>query len=126
VLSRHAIPLVAGFYYWLPHLSAARAFRHAGTLGFLAVFRWVSTWHFLLMHLTGLLGMPAPRCIPMMRNGWGCLTCLVRRRLLIMLFGVGGHHSGISRCISALAAKPPQSWNADTAGMADADASQRL
>lgn len=50
-------PLIAGFYYWLPHVSGRMASEKLGRWGFWLFFIGFNLT-FLIMHLTGLLGMP--------------------------------------------------------------------
>ena len=50
-------PLIAGLYYWLPHLSGRMPSQRLGQLGFWLTFIGFNVT-FLMMHLTGLLGMP--------------------------------------------------------------------
>jgi len=50
-------PLVAGLYYWLPHLSGRMPSEKLGRWGFWLTFIGFNTT-FLIMHWTGLLGMP--------------------------------------------------------------------
>ena len=50
-------PLVAGLYYWLPHVSGRMPSEHLGRWGFWLTFIGFNLT-FLIMHWTGLLGMP--------------------------------------------------------------------
>ena len=50
-------PVVAGLYYWTPQITGRRSDRGLGTLAFWLVFIGFNLT-FLIMHLTGLLGMP--------------------------------------------------------------------
>lgn len=50
-------PLLAGVYYWLPHFSGRMPSARAGTLGFWLTFIGFNGT-FLIMHWTGLMGMP--------------------------------------------------------------------
>lgn len=50
-------PLIAGLYYWLPHFSGRMPSEKLARWGFWLVFIGFNTT-FLVMHLTGLLGMP--------------------------------------------------------------------
>lgn len=50
-------PLVAGLYYWLPHISGRMPSKQLGTGAFWLTFVGFNTT-FLVMHWTGLLGMP--------------------------------------------------------------------
>ncbi|MGQ3888558.1 cytochrome c oxidase subunit I [Legionella sp. CNM-1927-20] len=50
-------PLIAGLYYWLPHFSGRMPSDKLGTWGFWLTFVGFNVT-FLIMHWTGLLGMP--------------------------------------------------------------------
>lgn len=50
-------PLIAGLYYWLPLVSGRVASDRLGRIGFWAVFAGFNIT-FLIMHLTGMQGMP--------------------------------------------------------------------
>ncbi|GAA3964976.1 cytochrome c oxidase subunit I [Allohahella marinimesophila] len=50
-------PLVAGLYYWLPHVSGRMSSERLGRWGFWLFFIGFNLT-FFIMHLTGLLGMP--------------------------------------------------------------------
>ncbi|PZO00963.1 MAG: cytochrome c oxidase subunit I [Hyphomicrobiales bacterium] len=50
-------PMLAGLYYWLPRFAARRSHPLLGQLGFWLIFVGFNVT-FLIMHLTGLLGMP--------------------------------------------------------------------
>ncbi|MDI9817585.1 MULTISPECIES: cytochrome c oxidase subunit I [unclassified Legionella] len=50
-------PMVAGLYYWLPHFSGRMPSERLASLGFWLTFIGFNIT-FLIMHLTGLLGMP--------------------------------------------------------------------
>jgi cytochrome c oxidase subunit I+III len=50
-------PILAGLYYWMPHFTGRRSERGLGVVGFWLIFAGLNLT-FLIMHLTGLLGMP--------------------------------------------------------------------
>jgi cytochrome c oxidase subunit I+III len=50
-------PLLAGFYYWAPMISRTRLSERLGRIAFWLIFIGVHVT-FLVMHLTGLMGMP--------------------------------------------------------------------
>jgi cytochrome c oxidase subunit I+III len=50
-------PLLAGFYYWTPMISRTRLSERLGRIAFWLIFIGVHVT-FLVMHLTGLMGMP--------------------------------------------------------------------
>src|SRR5690554_5597657 len=50
-------PVIAGLYYWLPHVSGRMPSDKLGKWGFWLTFTGFNVT-FLIMHLTGLLGMP--------------------------------------------------------------------
>jgi cytochrome c oxidase subunit I+III len=66
-------PLVAGLYYWLPHVSGRMPSRGLGNWGFWLVFIGFNAT-FLLMHLTGLLGMPRRIYVYDAGLGWDWLN----------------------------------------------------
>jgi cytochrome c oxidase subunit I+III len=61
-------PMLAGLYYWLPHMAGRNVLPHLGTWAFWLIFAGFNTT-FFVMHLTGLLGMP--RRVAGYAAGWG-------------------------------------------------------
>lgn len=80
-------PLVAGFYYWLPHVSGRMPSYQRGRLGFWLFFVGFNMT-FLLMHLTGLLGMPRRVYTYEAGLGWDWLNLLSSVGSFIMAIGV--------------------------------------
>src|SRR5690606_36241525 len=68
-------PLIAGFYYWLPHLSGRMPSEKLGRWGFWLTFIGFNAT-FLLMHVTGLMGMTRRICNYNIGCGWDCLSLL--------------------------------------------------
>jgi cytochrome c oxidase subunit I+III len=80
-------PLLAGFYYWLPHLSGRMPTERFGRWGFWLTFIGFNTT-FLLMHVTGLLGMPRRVYTYQADLGWDWLNLLSSIGAFIMAAGV--------------------------------------
>jgi len=66
-------PLLAGLYYWLPHLSGRQHLPRLGLAGFWLIFLGFNIT-FLPMHLTGLLGMPRRVFTYPADMGWDALN----------------------------------------------------
>jgi cytochrome c oxidase subunit I+III len=106
-------PLIAGFYYWLPHFSGRMPSDRLGRWGFWLTFGGFNLT-FLLMHLTGLLGMPRRIYTYEAGLGWDGLN---------LLSSVGGFIMGIGIAMILLdfvlhfrfgRPAPRNPWNADT------------
>ncbi|MEX2474168.1 cytochrome c oxidase subunit I [Marinobacter sp.] len=80
-------PLVAGFYYWLPHVSGRMPSYRRGRWGFWLFFGGFNLT-FLLMHLTGLLGMPRRVYTYEAGLGWDWLNLLSSVGSFVMAIGV--------------------------------------
>ncbi|MGP9800759.1 cytochrome c oxidase subunit I [Rheinheimera sp. NSM] len=80
-------PLIAGLYYWLPLVSGRMPSEHIGRWGFWLTFTGFNLT-FLLMHLTGLLGMPRRVYTYEAGLGWGWLNLLSSVGGFIMAIGV--------------------------------------
>jgi len=80
-------PLVAGFYYWLPHVSGKMPSYRRGRWGFWLFFGGFNLT-FLLMHLTGLLGMPRRVYTYESGLGWDWLNLLSSVGGFVMAIGV--------------------------------------
>ena len=65
-------PLLAGIYYWLPHFSGRMPSLRLGKWGFWLVFIGFNLT-FLIMHWTGLMGMPRRIYTYQSGLGWDCL-----------------------------------------------------
>lgn len=81
-------PLIAGFYYWLPHFSGKMPSKTLGAWGFWLTFIGFNAT-FLLMHLTGLLGMPRRVYTYPAGVGWDWLNLLSSIGGFIMALGIG-------------------------------------
>ncbi len=68
-------PMIAGLYYWLPHFSGRMPSETLGRWAFWLVFIGFNMT-FLLMHLTGLLGMPRRVFTYETGMGWDWLNLL--------------------------------------------------
>jgi len=80
-------PLLAGFYYWLPHFSGRMPSERFGRWGFWLTFGGFNLT-FLLMHLTGLLGMPRRIYTYEAGLGWDWLNLLSSLGGFVMAIGV--------------------------------------
>lgn len=80
-------PLIAGLYYWLPQLSGRMPSEKLGRWGFWLTFIGFNAT-FLLMHLTGLLGMPRRVYTFSGGLGWDWLNLLSSVGGFIMAAGV--------------------------------------
>jgi len=106
-------PLIAGFYYWLPHVSGRMPSDKLGRWGFWLVFTGFNVT-FLVMHLTGLLGMPRRVYTYDAGLGWEWLNMVSSVGSFVIAIGVAtiiidvALHFRFGR----RAARNP--WNADT------------
>ncbi|MBV2128449.1 cytochrome c oxidase subunit I [Arsukibacterium indicum] len=80
-------PLIAGLYYWLPLVSGRMPSAVVGRWGFWLTFGGFNMT-FLLMHLTGLLGMPRRVYTYESGVGWDSLNLLSSIGGFIMAIGV--------------------------------------
>ncbi|MCK9469367.1 MAG: cytochrome c oxidase subunit I, partial [Porticoccaceae bacterium] len=80
-------PLIAGLYYWLPHLSGRLPSERLGRWAFWLTFGGFNLT-FLLMHLTGLLGMPRRVYTYQAGVGWDWLNLLSSVGGFVMAIGV--------------------------------------
>ncbi len=80
-------PLIAGFYYWLPHFSGRMPSLTMGRWVFWLIFGGFNLT-FLLMHLTGLLGMPRRIYTYEAGLGWDWLNLLSSVGSFVMALGV--------------------------------------
>ncbi|MGD8174837.1 cytochrome c oxidase subunit I [Marinimicrobium sp. ARAG 43.8] len=81
-------PLLAGFYYWLPHFSGRMPSERMGRWAFWLIFIGFNVT-FLLMHLTGLLGMPRRIYTYEAGLGWDWLNLVSSVGSFIMAVGIG-------------------------------------
>lgn len=80
-------PMIAGLYYWLPHMTGKMPSQRTGRWAFWLTFIGFNTT-FLLMHLTGLLGMPRRIYTYEAGVGWDWLNLLSSLGGFIMAVGV--------------------------------------
>ena len=81
-------PLIAGLYYWLPLASGRMPSPVIGRWGFWLTFGGFNLT-FLLMHLTGLLGMPRRVYTYEAGLGWDGLNLLSSVGSFVMAIGIG-------------------------------------
>jgi cytochrome c oxidase subunit I+III len=79
-------PMLAGLYYWLPRLAARRSHPLLGQLAFWLIFVGFNAT-FLVMHLTGLLGMPRRVSTYEAGLGWEWLNLFSSIGSFVMTFG---------------------------------------
>ncbi len=106
-------PLIAGFYYWLPHFSGRMPSEGLGRWGFWLTFIGFNAT-FLLMHLTGLLGMPRRVYTYEAGLGWDWLNLLSSVGGFIMAAGVAMILLDIALHFRFGRPAPRNPWNADT------------
>ncbi|WP_290647606.1 cytochrome c oxidase subunit I [Aquisalimonas sp.] len=106
-------PLIAGFYYWLPHWSGRMPSAALGRWGFWLTFIGFNVT-FLLMHLTGLLGMPRRVYTYEAGLGWDWLNLLSSVGGFIMAAGVAMILLDIALHFRFGRPAPRNPWNADT------------
>lgn len=80
-------PLIAGLYYWLPHFSGRMPSETLGRWAFWLTFIGFNLT-FLLMHLTGLLGMPRRVYTYETGMGWDWLNLLSSVGSFVMAAGI--------------------------------------
>lgn len=81
-------PVMAGLYYWLPQVTGRRSDQGLGKAAFWLVFVGFNLT-FLLMHLTGLLGMPRRTFAYPSGLGWDWLNLLSSVGGFVMAIGFG-------------------------------------
>jgi len=106
-------PLLAGFYYWLPHVSGRMPSDTLGRWGFWLFFGGFNMT-FLLMHLTGLLGMPRRVYTYEAEMGWGWLNLLSSVGGFVMAIGVAVIILDITLHFRFGRKADCNPWNADT------------
>lgn len=106
-------PLVAGLYYWLPHVSGRMPSDTLGRWGFWLVFVGFNVT-FLIMHLTGLLGMPRRIYTYEAAMGWGWLNLISSVGGFIMAIGVAAIILDIALHFRFGSRASRNPWNADT------------
>ncbi|MCK8515654.1 cytochrome c oxidase subunit I [Methylonatrum kenyense] len=106
-------PLIAGFYYWLPHFSGRMSTPVLGALGFWLTFIGFNAT-FLLMHLTGLLGMPRRVYTYEAGLGWDWLNLLSSVGGFVMAAGIALVLLDIALHFRFGRPAGRNPWNADT------------
>ncbi|GAB4363195.1 MAG: cytochrome c oxidase subunit I [Methylohalobius crimeensis] len=80
-------PLIAGLYYWLPHFSGRMPSDILGRWGFWLTFIGFNAG-FLIMHLTGLLGMPRRVYTYRAELGWDLPNLITSLSGFILAMGI--------------------------------------
>jgi len=111
--SGHVLPLIAGLYYWLPHLSGRMPSERLGKPGFWLTFIGFNAT-FLLMHLTGLLGMPRRVYTYEAGVGWDWLNLLSSVGSFIMAAGIALIILDVALHFRFGRKAPRNPWQADT------------
>lgn len=106
-------PLIAGFYYWLPHFSGRMPSATLGRWGFWLTFIGFNGT-FLLMHVTGLMGMPRRVYTYEAGLGWDWLNLLSSVGSFVMAIGVAVIILDILLHFRFGSPAPQNPWNADT------------
>jgi len=106
-------PLIAGLYYWLPHLSGRMPSERLGKPGFWLTFIGFNAT-FLLMHLTGLLGMPRRVYTYEAGVGWDWLNLLSSVGSFIMAAGIALIILDVALHFRFGRKAPRNPWQADT------------
>jgi len=106
-------PLVAGFYYWLPLVSGRMPSERLGRWGFWLTFIGFNAT-FLLMHLTGLLGMPRRIYTYQPGLGWDTLNLLSSVGGFIMAAGIATMLLDLLLHFRFGRKAEPNPWRADT------------
>jgi cytochrome c oxidase subunit I+III len=106
-------PLFAGLYYWLPHFSGRMPSQQLGKWGFWLFFIGFNMT-FLLMHLTGLLGMPRRVYTYEPGLGWDWLNLLSSVGGFVMAGGVAMVLLDLMLHFRYGRPAPVNPWRADT------------
>lgn len=106
-------PLVAGLYYWLPHFSGRMPSEKLGRWGFWLFFIGFNTT-FLIMHWTGLIGMPRRVYTYDTGLGWDMPNLVSSIGSFIMAAGVATILMDIILHFRFGQPAPKNPWNADT------------
>lgn len=81
-------PMLAGLYYWLPHISGRFPVHHLSKPAFWLIFIGFNAT-FLVMHFTGLLGMPRRVHTYAAESGWEVYNLISSVGGFIMTIGFG-------------------------------------
>ncbi|KQO74967.1 cytochrome c oxidase subunit I [Rhizobium sp. Leaf262] len=79
-------PMLAGIYYWIPHISGRQPVQHLSRAAFWMIFTGFNLT-FFMMHLTGLLGMPRRTFSYPEASPWEWLNLLSSFGSFIMAMG---------------------------------------
>jgi cytochrome c oxidase subunit I+III len=106
-------PMVAGLYYWLPHVSGRMPSERLGRWGFWLTFVGFNLT-FLIMHWTGLLGMPRRIYTYGAGLGWDLPNLVSSIGSFVMAIGIAAVLLDIALHFRFGRIAPPNPWNADT------------
>ena len=106
-------PLIGGLYYWLPLFSGRMPSPLLGKLGFWLTFIGFNVT-FLLMHLTGLLGMPRRVYTYQTDLGWDWLNLLSSVGSFVMAIGIAVIVLDLALHFRFGRRAPHNPWRADT------------
>ncbi len=106
-------PLMAGLYYWLPHFSGRMPSERLGRWGFWLVFIGFNVT-FLIMHWTGLIGMPRRVYTYDTGLGWDMPNLVSSIGSFIMAIGIGTILLDILLHFRFGQPAKKNPWNADT------------
>ena len=106
-------PLLAGVYYWLPHFSGRMPSERLSKIGFWVTFVGFNGT-FLVMHWTGLLGMPRRVYTYDSGLGWDLPNLISSVFSFLMAFGVATVLLDIALHFRFGRKAPPNPWGADT------------
>ena len=106
-------PLLAGIYHWLPHFSGRMPSPGLAKVGFWLTFVGFNGT-FLVMHWTGLLGMPRRVYRYDAGLGWDLPNLLSSVFSFVMAFGVAAVLLDIALHFRWGRKAPPNPWGADT------------
>jgi cytochrome c oxidase subunit I+III len=106
-------PLIAGLYYWLPLFSGRMPSEKLGRWGFWLTFGGFNMT-FLLMHLTGLLGMPRRIYTYESGMGWDWLNLLSSVGGFVMAAGIAVIIIDVAMHFRFGRKAPQNPWQADT------------
>src|SRR5690606_10490088 len=106
-------PLIAGLYYWLPHFSGKMPSHQLGRWGFWLTFLGFHTT-FLIMHVTGLMGMPRRVYTYDAGLGWDSTNLVSSIGGFVMVIGIGVIILDVVLHFRFGSKAPQNPWNADT------------
>ncbi|MGU9982248.1 cytochrome c oxidase subunit I [Phreatobacter sp. HK31-P] len=106
-------PMMAGIYYWLPRITGRMSHAPLGALAFWLVFVGFNVT-FLVMHLTGLLGMPRRVFTYDAGLGWDVPNFVSSIGSFVMTFGFAVALVDIGLAVMFGRRAPRNPWSADT------------